>query len=94
MVRSRTANDQGDIDNRPEGLYPADGAAGAVGKRLINRPRQRACRLRAEFDASLSIELLEDLDFKLTVYDRYDSDPPEGNDTNDTGLTLDLSWSY
>ena len=51
-------------------------------------------RLRMQFDGSLSIDLFADLDFKLTVYDRYDSQPPEGNDTNDTGVTLGLSWSY
>ena len=51
-------------------------------------------RVRVQFDGSLSIDLFADLDFKLTVYDRYDSQPPEGNDTNDTGVTLGLSWSY
>ena len=55
---------------------------------------EQSDRLRAQFDASLSIDLFADLDFKLTVYDRYDSQPPEGNETNDTGLTLGLSWSY
>ena len=51
-------------------------------------------RVRAQFDGSLSFDLFSDLDFKVTVYDRYDSDPPAGNDTNDTGFTLGLSWSY
>ena len=55
---------------------------------------EQSDRLRMQFDASLSIDLFADLDFKLTVYDRYDSQPPEGNDTNDSGLTLGLSWSY
>jgi putative salt-induced outer membrane protein YdiY len=55
---------------------------------------EQSDRLRMQFDGSLSIDLFADLDFKLTVYDRYDSQPPEGNDTNDTGLTLGLSWSY
>ena len=50
--------------------------------------------MRVQFDGSLSFDIFSDLDFKLTVYDRYDSQPPEGNDTNDTGLTLGLSWSY
>ena len=49
-------------------------------------------RLRSQFDASLSLDLWKDLDFKLTFYDRYDSDPPAGNDNNDTGMTLGLSW--
>jgi putative salt-induced outer membrane protein YdiY len=55
---------------------------------------EQSDRVRVQFDGSLSIDLFADLDFKLTVYDRYDSQPPEGNDTNDTGVTLGLSWSY
>jgi hypothetical protein len=55
---------------------------------------EQSDRLRLQFDGSLSVDLFADLDFKLTVYDRYDSQPPPGNDTNDTGLTLGLSWSY
>jgi putative salt-induced outer membrane protein YdiY len=55
---------------------------------------EQSDRLRMQFDGSLSIDLFADLDFKLTVYDRYDSQPPPGNETNDTGLTLGLSWSY
>ena len=51
-------------------------------------------RLRAQFDGSLSFDLLSKLDFKITAYNRYDSDPPEGNDKNDTGVTLGLSWEY
>ena len=51
-------------------------------------------RLRVQFDAAISFDLYSDLDFKITVYDRYDSRPPAGNEKNDTGLTLGLSWSY
>jgi putative salt-induced outer membrane protein YdiY len=51
-------------------------------------------RVRAQFDGALSVDLFSDLDFKVTIYDRYDSQPPEGNDTNDTGFTLGLSWTY
>jgi putative salt-induced outer membrane protein YdiY len=51
-------------------------------------------RVRAQFDGALTFDLFSDLDFKVTLYDRYDSKPPEGNDTNDTGFTLGLSWSY
>jgi putative salt-induced outer membrane protein YdiY len=54
---------------------------------------EQSDRLRMQFDGSLSIDLFADLDFKFTVYDRYDSQPPPGNDTNDTGVTLGLSWS-
>lgn len=55
---------------------------------------EQSDRVRVQFDGSLSFDIFSDLDFKLTVYDRYDSQPPAGNDTNDTGLTLGLSWSY
>lgn len=55
---------------------------------------ERSDRVRMQFDGSLSFDLFADLDFKLTVYDRYDSQPPPGNETNDTGLTLGISWSY
>jgi putative salt-induced outer membrane protein YdiY len=51
-------------------------------------------RVRAQLDGSLSFDLFSDLDFKVTFYDRYDSQPPEGNDENDTGVTLGVSWSY
>jgi putative salt-induced outer membrane protein YdiY len=51
-------------------------------------------RLRSQFDATLSVDLFADLDFKLTAYNRYDSDPPEANDKNDSGLTVGLSWEY
>ena len=51
-------------------------------------------RLRSQFDGTLSVDLLSDLDFKATIYNRYDSDPPVGNDKNDSGLTLGLSWEY
>jgi putative salt-induced outer membrane protein YdiY len=51
-------------------------------------------RIRTEFNGSLSFDLLSDLDFRLIVYDRYDSDPPLGNKNNDTGLTMGLRWDY
>lgn len=55
---------------------------------------EQSDRVRVQFDASLSMDLIADLDFKLTVYDRYDSQPPAGNEKNDTGMTLGLSWEY
>jgi putative salt-induced outer membrane protein YdiY len=51
-------------------------------------------RVRTQFDGSLSVDLFSDFDFKVTVYDRYDSQPPPGNEKNDTGITLGLSWEY
>ena len=51
-------------------------------------------RVRTQLDGSLSVDLFSDLDFKVTIYDRYDSQPPPGNEKNDTGFTLGLSWEY
>ncbi len=51
-------------------------------------------RYRIHFDASLSFDLFADFDFKTTVYDRYDSRPLDGNEKNDYGITVGLSWSY
>lgn len=51
-------------------------------------------RMRSQFDGTLSFDLFSDLDFKVTVYNRYDSAPPPGNEKNDSGVTLALSWDY
>jgi putative salt-induced outer membrane protein YdiY len=51
-------------------------------------------RVRTQMDGSLSVDLFSDFDFKVTVYDRYDSQPPPGNEKNDSGVTLGLSWEY
>jgi len=51
-------------------------------------------RVRTQLDGSLSFDVLSDLDFRLTVYDRYDSKPPPGNTSNDSGLTMGLRWEY
>ena len=55
---------------------------------------EQSGRLRTQFDASVSFDIIGDLDFKVTAYDRYDSDPPAGNENNDSGITLLLSWDY
>ena len=51
-------------------------------------------RVRATFDVTASVDLWGDLDFKLTGYSRYDSDPPLGNQKNDYGTTFGLSWDW
>jgi putative salt-induced outer membrane protein YdiY len=55
---------------------------------------EQSDRIRSQFDGTLSLDVVSDLDLKLTVYNRYDSQPPAGNDKNDAGMTLGLSWSY
>ncbi len=54
---------------------------------------EQSGRTRAQLDGSISIDLWGDLDFKTTLYSRYDSDPPQGNSKNDYGTTVSLSWS-
>ncbi len=51
-------------------------------------------RVRSELNGSVSMDVFSDLDFKVTFYDRYDSDPPQGNTNNDTGMTVGLNWEY
>ncbi len=51
-------------------------------------------RYRVQADAGLSVGLYEDFNFKLTLYDRYDSEPPAGNEKNDYGITLGIRWEY
>ncbi|MEO1202861.1 MAG: DUF481 domain-containing protein [Pseudomonadota bacterium] len=51
-------------------------------------------RYRTQFDATLSLDLIADFDFKVIAYDRFDSQPPAGNSNNDSGITLALSWDY
>ncbi|CAN0578715.1 unnamed protein product, partial [Ectocarpus sp. 12 AP-2014] len=55
---------------------------------------EQSGRVRSELNGSVSVDVLSDLDFKVTFYDRYDSDPPQGNKSNDSGLTVGLSWEY
>ncbi len=51
-------------------------------------------RYRVQFDASINIDLVADLELNLTVYDRYDSEPPQADDKRDSGVTLGLRWEY
>ena len=59
---------------------------------LVLPSLEESDRIRTQFDASLSMDLIADFDFKVTVYDRFDSQPPAGNVENDYGITLGLSW--
>lgn len=52
-------------------------------------------RLRAEFDARMRYELVNDLFVDLRVYESYDSDPPGGEGAaNDYGVVTSIGWSY
>ncbi len=55
---------------------------------------EQSDRYRVQFDASLNLDLVSDLELNLTVYDRYDSEPPQAEDKHDYGMTLGLRWEY
>ena len=55
---------------------------------------EQSDRVRVVFDGSLSVDLIKDLEAKLSLYNRYDSKPPLGNEKNDIGVTVGLSWEY
>jgi hypothetical protein len=82
----------------PEGILGARYRLRAVtdaDATLILLPNlEESGRVRVQFDGSLSFDAFSDFDFKITVFDRYDNRPPVGNDKNDMGVTLGLSWEH
>jgi hypothetical protein len=57
---------------------------------LSNRGRHRA-----QLDASIKQELLKDLFVALTLYNAYDSRPPNAAaDSNDVGIVASIGWTY
>ncbi len=52
-------------------------------------------RVRAELEARLRWEIVEDFFFGLSIYDSFDSDPLlAGSETNDWGLNSSVGWSF
>lgn len=51
-------------------------------------------RVRTEADVSLSHELIEDLFIELSLYDTWDSDPPEEGEKNDYGIVTSLGYTF
>lgn len=52
-------------------------------------------RHRLELNIKLKWEIISDLYWGLTLYTKYDSDPPSSSQTNnDYGVTLSFGWSY
>jgi len=52
-------------------------------------------RIRSEIDISASREIVKDFTIVLSLYDSYDSDPPDPTSTkNDYGLVMSLGWTF
>jgi putative salt-induced outer membrane protein YdiY len=51
-------------------------------------------RVRANLDFSLRRELITDLFIELSVYDSYDSKPPEDGEKNDYGIVTGLGYTF
>jgi putative salt-induced outer membrane protein YdiY len=51
-------------------------------------------RVRSELDLALRRELLDDLFLQLSLYDSYDSDPPEDGSKSDYGVVTGLSYTF
>ena len=50
---------------------------------------------RVQFDASARREVLKDLFLALSIYDTFDSRPPNPDAaTNDVGVVMSIGWSY
>lgn len=48
---------------------------------------------RVQFDTTLNVDLIGELDLNVIFYDRYNSHPPHGIGDNDYGLVLGLRWN-
>jgi putative salt-induced outer membrane protein YdiY len=51
-------------------------------------------RVRADLDFALRRELIKDLFVELSVYDSYDSKPPEDGTENDYGIVTSLGYTF
>ena len=51
-------------------------------------------RIRADLDTRIQYELFKDFFWAVTLFDNYDSSPPEGTETNDFGINTSVGWSF
>ncbi|HUL04656.1 MAG TPA: DUF481 domain-containing protein [Gemmatimonadales bacterium] len=51
-------------------------------------------RLRLDFDARVSHEVLKDFTLGLTLFDRFDSRPAEGASKSDFGVAFTVGWTF
>ena len=49
---------------------------------------------QVELDFALRRELITDLFVEISVYDSYDSKPPEDGETNDYGIVTSLGYTF
>ena len=51
-------------------------------------------RWRVESDLVFRVEIIDDLNFNVTTYYRFNNEPPEGVDESDFGITFGIGWTY
>lgn len=51
-------------------------------------------RVRGQLDFSLRRELITDLFVEISIYDSYDSDPPDDSEKNDYGIVTGLGYTF
>ena len=51
-------------------------------------------RVRMEFDAGVRFKLFRDLYWNGSLFENYDSRPPEGNHKNDFGVQTTFGWTF
>jgi putative salt-induced outer membrane protein YdiY len=51
-------------------------------------------RVRLDLDTKVRIEIIKDLFWQVSLFDNYDSRPPEGNEKNDFGINTGVGWSF
>jgi len=55
---------------------------------------QRAERVRAELNGSLSQTIVKDLKWAISLFESFDSAPPPDQKKNDFGVTFSIGWSF
>ncbi len=51
-------------------------------------------RVRLDFNTKVRIEIIKDLFWQLSLFDNYDSRPPQGAQKNDFGVNTGVGWSF
>jgi len=63
--------------------------------RIANQPGRPGGAARAEFNLTLSREIVKDFTVGATAYDSYDKKPPAGSSsTHDFGISLNIGWTF